>query len=265
MVPEAPEATLGHYLAMIDDELAAALTRARKAIGDATAAFDGANRYGSRRTLYSLEAAEQELDAGIIIVLDKLDWAIPNTFVQEDELREHTERRLWKFTDDVKAAVTANSPKVASENFAPHFAKLDQRLNFRLEQHQVRLHKSAKKERPQMTDNSVKVLGNTGNVQVYSPGASQSFSLNIETAKTALDAFEVALKKIEIENSRLKDIEADVVAIRAQLSKSSPSLSILRELAQSLRKITENVVVGVITHPLAQAVTALGVSLGLTP
>jgi hypothetical protein len=106
----------------------------------------------------------------------------------------------------------------------------------------------------------------TGNIQQGSPGASQSFEfkLNVEGARTALHAFETELSKVVIDDrTRLDELAADVATIKAQLSKSSPSLTILQEAGKSLRKITERVVAGVVTSPVLKAVVALGTALGL--
>ena len=117
-----------------------------------------------------------------------------------------------------------------------------------------------------MTNNSITVGNMTGNIQQGSPGASQSFEfkLNVEAARTALHAFETELSKIVIDDrTRLDELAADVATIKAQLSKSSPSLTILQEAGKSLRKITESVVAGVVTSPVLKAVVALGTAFGL--
>ena len=103
-----------------------------------------------------------------------------------------------------------------------------------------------------------------GNIQHSSPGASQSFQLNVETIHTALQNFEEELKKLAIEDRvKLNELAAEVTTIKAQLTKASPSLLIMREAAKSVRSITEGVVADAMTSPILAAAIALGTALGL--
>ena len=89
-----------------------------------------------------------------------------------------------------------------------------------------------------MVDNSIKVGGNmTGNIQHSSPGGTQSFRLNVESARNSLDALEAELAKIAInDHAQLKEIAGDVATMKGQLLKASPSLPICTKPASRFEK-----------------------------
>jgi hypothetical protein len=257
--------TLDDFLNRIDWHIDKALDRVGKAVADAA---QHNALYGSRRTTLSIDAARTEFEAGIETVLGELKRAICDTLLEPEVLHEQAEQRLKKFTEDAKAAtqVSDMSARGMADHVKKEFDSFDNHLSFALRQFDVGFTDPPEPEVPQMTNNSITVGNMTGNIQQGSPGASQSFEfkLNVEGARTALHAFETELSKIVIDDrTRLDELAADVATIKAQLSKSSPSLTILQEAGKSLRKITERVVAGVVTSPVLKAVVALGTALGL--
>ena len=253
-------ATMDDFIELIDQDIEKAMDRVHEAVNRVRSEFTQAGAFhGSRRVLFSIKAAQTEFEAGVEAVLGDLDWAVKDTLIDEGDLCEQTEQRLTQFAEKVKVATRVD------DAITTGFLGIDKYLKTALRLHEIG-HRRKKAEEPLVVDKSIKVGGNmTGNIQHSSPGATQSFQLNIDASRNALHTFETELSKLSITDSaQLSEIAADVDTIKAQLSKSSPSLPILHEAAKSLRKITENTVAGVITHPLVQAVIALGNSLGLT-
>ena len=261
-------ATMDDFIELIDQDIEKAMDRVHEAVNRVRSEFTQAGAFhGSRRVLFSIKAAQTEFEAGVEAVLGDLDWAVKDTLIDEGDLCEQTEQRLTQFAEKVKVATRVDDmeSRGVGDAITTGFLGIDKYLKTALRLHEIG-HRRKKAEEPLVVDKSIKVGGNmTGNIQHSSPGATQSFQLNIDASRNALHTFETELSKLSITDSaQLSEIAADVDTIKAQLSKSSPSLPILHEAAKSLRKITENTVAGVITHPLVQAVIALGNSLGLT-
>jgi len=78
----------------------------------------------------------------------------------------------------------------------------------------------------------------------------------------ALAAFAAAMRP-SFTGADLRDFEADVRTMEAQLEKPKPSATILRECGVSLRSLTEGVVAGALTPPAISAAIALWAALGL--
>jgi hypothetical protein len=105
----------------------------------------------------------------------------------------------------------------------------------------------------------------TGNIQQGSHGASQSgdFKISVETVTTALHKFESELSKQSLDDDKMTAIAADVATIKAQLTKPSPSMTILRESGKSLRNIIEGIGAGMLTPEFITVTAALGSVLGV--
>src|SRR5262249_6246003 len=102
-------------------------------------------------------------------------------------------------------------------------------------------------------------------IQHGSPGATQSvqFNLKIDEAKSALAAFEAAMKTVQLSKPQSDEVMAELNTISAQLSKPSPSLVILQEAGRSLRNIVEGVAAGLMTPSVLAVAPALWSALGL--
>lgn len=261
------EPTVEDFVARIDWHISRALERSGRAVAKvrAEATMVGAFQSG-RRVILSIEAARTELEAGIDATLGELQRTIRTTNLDPQVLRGQVEQRLMRFADDVKSIAQVKDMAITGvlNEVSKQFAAFDQHLKFALRQFDVGFHDGPEPEVPPMTDNSIKVGSMVGNIAQHSPGANQTveFKLNIDAAQTALQRFEFELSKREIDDRATQDLAVDIATIKAQLSKPSPSVSILREAAKSVRSITEGIVAGVLTSPLMQAAVALGITLG---
>lgn len=83
------------------------------------------------------------------------------------------------------------------------------------------------------------------------------YQVDAGAASRALDILERELAAAPVPQDVLADLQADIATLRAQLSKSSPSFSILNEAGKSIRSITEGVIAGIITPEATIAVGAL--------
>ena len=263
------EPTVGDFVARIDWHINKALDRAGRAVGmvRGTAAKNG--MFGSgNRVISSIDAARAELEVGIDATLGELNRTIRHTNLDGELLRNQAGERLVKFAADIKdAAQLGDMPNSLGvrKYVDEQFAAFDKHLEFALRQFDVGFHDAPEPELPPMTDNSITVGNMTGNIQQNSPGATQTFEskMNIAAAQAALQTFESELSKIEVDDRARQDLAADIATIKAQLSKPSPSASILREAAKTVRSVSEGIVAGVLTSPLMQAAIALGTALGL--
>jgi len=260
-------ATMDDFIELIDQDIEKAMDRVHEAVNRVRSEFTRAGAFhGSRRALFSVKAAQTEFEAGVETVLGDLDWAVKDTLIDEGGLREQTEQRLTQFAEKVKVATRVDdmASRGVGDAITTGFLGIDKYLKTALRLHEIG-HRRKKAEEPLVVDNSIKVSGDMmGNIQHSSPGATQSFHLNVESARNAIDALEAELAKIAIsDHAQLNEIAGDVATIKGQLLKATPSLPILHEAGKSLRKITENVVAGVLTHPALQAAIALCSSLGM--
>lgn len=86
---------------------------------------------------------------------------------------------------------------------------------------------------------------------------SMHYAVDAGAAAKALDVLDKELSRVAVPPDLLADIKADIATLRAQLSKSNPSLSIVGEATKSIRSITEGVIAGMITPEAIAAVSAL--------
>jgi hypothetical protein len=102
-------------------------------------------------------------------------------------------------------------------------------------------------------------------IQRGSPNAQQNvrFTLNINSAQMALLNFETAIRKLTLSELTRTELNADLHTIRAQLSKSSPSLSIIQECGRTIRNGIEGIAAAVLTPSVIAAGKALWSALGI--
>jgi hypothetical protein len=101
-------------------------------------------------------------------------------------------------------------------------------------------------------------------VQQGSPGATQSQSIviKVDEAKAAIAALEAGHGELNLTAEKLSDLQSDLDTIKAQLAKTAPSHSIVREAARSVRTIVEGAVGGMLTPSIVTAIVALGKATG---
>ena len=142
----------------------------------------------------------------------------------------------------------------------------DQHLLFAIRQFDVGFFQPAEPEMPGVHNAIINVgsmIGST--IQQGSPAATQTtqITLKVDLARTALAELESALSNTNLSHTVRDEMLADVRTIGAQLSKPTPSTSIVHEAGRSLRNVVEGVAAGALTQPFITAPTALWSALGL--
>jgi hypothetical protein len=262
------EPTIDDFLARIDWHISNALDKAGAEIARVRSEATLAGGFGSgRMVLLNIEAARKAFDGGVDTTLGELKRTIRMTKLDPQKLRELVGQRLTKFAAAAKATAQIDNPVTGglADYSQEQFADFDKYLQFSLRQFDVGFHDPSEPEVPPISTSSITVGTMTGNIQQGSPGATQTFELkvNIEAAQAALRIFEAELNKCEVDDRARQELAADIATIKAQLSKRSPSVSILHEAGKSVRSVVEGVVTGVLTSPLLKAAIALGTALGL--
>jgi hypothetical protein len=262
------EPTIDDFLARIDWHISNALDKAGTEVARVRneASLAGGFKSG-RMVMLGIEAARKAFDGGVDTTLGELKRTIRMTKLDPQKLRELVGQRLTKFAAAAKTTAQIDNPATGglADYSQEKFTDFDKYLQFSLRQFDVGFHDAPEPEVPPMTSNSINVGNMTGNIQQGSPGATQTFELkaNIGTAQAALQAFEAELNKSEIDDRARQELAADIATIKAQLSKPSPSVSILHEAGKSVRNVVEGVVAGALTSPLLHTAIALGLTLGL--
>ncbi len=142
--------------------------------------------------------------------------------------------------------------------------EFDERLKFALRQFDVGFEDPPLPEEPQVTSNSIQIetmIG--GGIQQGTHGSSQVIThVNAPSALRAIEGLEVELSQAS-STPTIVELMADLATIRAQLSKSSPSPTILTEATKSLRNVAEGILAGAVTNRTMQLATDLLRALGL--
>jgi hypothetical protein len=263
------EPTINDFLDLIDWHIAKARGRAVQSVNQVrgTAAASGALVSG-RTVILICEAVRREFDSGVDAVLGELKRVIRTTKLDRADLRQHAVQRLMNF--EIAAKAIARTPETSDSAMSKYldeqFSALDSQLKFSVRQFDVGFFDPAEPEIPPVANNSITIGNMTGStIQQGSPGAKQSvqFTLNIEPARSALTAFESSIKGANLPAIMLGELLADVHTIRAQLSKPSPTLSIVQEAGRSLRNVVEGVAAGILTPGVVAVAPALWSALGL--
>lgn len=259
------EPTVEDFISRVDWHISRARDRALAEVARIRA--DAARRgvLSSSATIQlSLDAARKAFEAGVDDVLGELNRAIRTTKLDPNVLRDHVGQRLRQFAGDAKQA--AQVGKLARlYDPRPAFAALDQHLDFALRQFDVGFHNPSEPEVPPVA-NAINIGTMTGStIQQGSPNATQNvqFTLNVESVRTALDQLDIAIADLNLPATTLAELQADIGTIRAQLSKPSPSLPILREAGRTLRNVIEGIAASALTPTLIAVAPALWSALGL--
>jgi hypothetical protein len=270
MAPVFHEPTFDDYSNWIDWHISRAHKRAQEAVNLVRGQFAQGGRFQSgARVLNSIDASRKEFEAGVETVLGELKRSIKRTTLDRQELRRITAERLTDFVEKSKAAAHVSGDQGVrgmQKHVIEQFAAFDQYLQFALRQFDVGNLDPVEPEVPPVTNNSINVGTMTGSViQQGSPGASQSgdFKVNVEAVTAALHDFESELSKQTLDGDKMAAIAADVATVKAQLTKPSPSMTILREAGKSIRNIVEGIAATLITPEFITVTAALGSALGV--
>jgi hypothetical protein len=244
-----------------------AIARINKLVGRMKAEHAGRGILQSSMTHQrTFQIVKEEFDATIRIVFGELKRTIRITDLDPREVRQAALQCLDDFSRQAKAIIQGSRiPSIPDSAIAKCNNDLDQELEFVRRQFDVGFLSPSEPEVPQV-NNAITIGTMTGStIQQGSPSANQNvqFALRIEDAKLALTALEAALAEAALPPAAQADVSADLQTIKAQLSKPTPSLQILREAGKSARSMLEGGAAGLLAPHAFTAATALWSALGL--
>lgn len=214
----------------------------------------------------TFETALAEFDKGIVAALGELKRVTLLGVLDMWELRRITHHRLQDFAARMKAVTKPEKLKELgpAKTIDQMLTEFDGRLTFALRQFDVGFEDPPLPEEPQVTSNSIQIetmIG--GGIQQGTRGSSQFIAhVDAPTALRAIEGLEVELSQAS-STPTIVELRADLATIKAQLSKSSPSPTILTEAAKSFRNVAEGIVAGAMTNRTMQLATDLLRALGL--
>lgn len=233
-----------------------------------------ANSQGRSGSGYAIVGVFQKamsgLDRGLDTALGELKRAINKNEIDAHDLRHVTGELLVEFSERLKNA-TGHQRMVEAGNgraISQYLPKFQERIEFALRQFDVGNYDPAEPETPlSMTNNvSIGVMSNS----VLQQGASLSAknaagdsTFSVQLALGALENLERALIDASITRDQRAEIMGDLATIKAQLTKPSPSRTIIAESAKTLRNIAEGIFAGSLTQPAIDAAHILLKALGL--
>jgi citrate lyase gamma subunit len=261
------EPTINDFLDNVRWHLAKAGDNARRAVDSVIARLAAAGVLQSGRAIIEIfDAVRTEFDAGIETAFGELKRTINRTSLNRTDLRQAAVSCLENFAIEMKSLTQADQyRRLAAQAVDERLNAMDRHLAFAIRRFDTGFLDPIEPERPNV-NNSINIGTMTGSaIQHGSPGATQSvqFNLKIDEAKSALAAFESAMKTVQLPKAQLDEVTADLQTIAAQLSKASPSLAIIQEAGRSLRNIVESVAAGIMTPSVLALAPALWSALGL--
>jgi hypothetical protein len=259
--------SLDDFTARIDWHLNKALACGQRGIKsiERKSNAEGSYRSGAR-IKGTFETALSEFDKGIFATLGELKRVTLLGVLDMWELRRITHNRLQDFAAHMKAVTKPEQLK----EFGPAatidqmLLEFDERLTSALRQFDVGFEEPRLPKEQQVTSNSIRIetmIG--GGIQQGTHGSSQVIThVDAPTALRAIEGLEVELSQAS-STPTIVELRADLAAIRAQLSKSSPSHSILTESTRSVRNVAEGILAGAMTNRTVQLAADLLRALGL--
>jgi hypothetical protein len=263
--------TIDDFQANLRRHLDKATDRAKQAVRQIKSEHAAHGRLNSGSTIIrTYDAVKNEFDAGVNAALGELKRAFLKTKLDHGELWRVTEQCLAQFTAEFNKIIKTKTNRMrgaAALNLTP----FNDDLSFKVRQFKVGKFDPLEPEVPQESEvpqqsNAIEMGSMTGStIQQGSSNAQQNvrFTLNINSAQMALLNFETAIRKLTLSELTRADINADLHTIRAQLSKSSPSLSIIQECGRTIRNVIEGNTAGVLTPSVIAAGKLLWSALGL--
>ena len=220
-----------------------------------------------RAVLLIFDAVRKEFDAGIETALGELKRSARITKLDPRELRQVTMTFLDQFMVEMKSITRSEQYRsLVKQVIDEKLAEFDRHLAFAVRQFDVGFFNPTEPEVPSASNNSINIGAMHGSAiqQGSHHGVLvNQFKLNADEARTALGALEVALKAITISEEQRVDMSAEIATIRAQLSKTSPSVAIIQQAGHSLRNIVEGMAAGLMTPTIIATAPALWSALGL--
>jgi hypothetical protein len=261
------EPTINDFLDNVRWHLARAAERARRSVDTITAQLASKGVLQSGRAIIEIFGAVQtEFEAAIETVFGEVKRTINRTKLNRTDIRQAAISCLENFVIEMKSLTQADQyRRLAAQAVDERLNAIDRHLAFAIRQFDTGFFDPEEPERPNV-NNSINIGSMTGSaIQQGSAGATQSvqFNLRVDEAKAALAAFDSAIRAVQLPRAQSHEVVADLQTIAAQLSKTSPSLTILQEAGRSLRNIVEGVAAGLMTPSVLAAAPALWNALGL--
>ena len=259
--------TLNDFLDNLRWHLAKATTRARQSLDRMRVEHAKHGTIHSSMTCRrTFEIVREEFEAGVEVALGELKRAIRTTGLDRNDLRQLAIQTLETFAGQAKALMANDMcrnlmPAAVDENLR----SLDQHLLFMIRQFDTGFFDPKEPEVPRV-HNAINIGSMSGsNIQQGTANSHQNaqYNLHFDQIRAAVTAFESATRAAEWPPNLLNELVADIETIEAQLSKPSPSPTILQEAGRSLRSIVEGVAAGILTPPVIAAAPALWSALGL--
>jgi hypothetical protein len=249
------------------DQAVSLSERSYKAISHRRAAH---GRFQSGGTIIEVfDAAHSEFAKGVEAALGELKRIAAKATLDRNEMRRVTEARLRSFAERCKAAAKPDMLR----SFGPagpiqeRLVKFDATLEHYLRQFDIGFLDLTEPEVPPTLSTSI-VAHNVSGVAIQQ-GSLHSTQhavgeINVHAVQAAVDALEKELVSVAALADKQREWDGDLSTIKAQLSKSSPSRTIINEAGRSLRNLVENAIGNAFTPPaLVNAATALWKAIGL--
>jgi hypothetical protein len=264
------EPTMDDFAKLLDWHLGKAVDLSEhsyKAITHRRAAQGSLRSGATIKEVYA--AAHVEFSKGLEAALGELKRIALKSTLDRGQMRRITEERLDRFTERCKAATKPDMLR----SFGPagpiqeRLDKFGAILEHNLRQFDVGFLDVAEPEVPSIMSTSI-IADNVAGVAIQqgSPHATQHVvgEINVQAAHAAIGVFERELASVPALAGKRGELEGDLSTIRAQLSKSSPSRTIVAEAGRSLRNLVEGAIGNALTPPaLVGAMSALWKALGL--
>ena len=294
------EPTIDDFQANLRGHLDKATDRAKRAVRQIKSEHGARHLNSGRTVIRTYDAVKNEFDAGVNAALGELKRAFLKTKLDHGELWRVTEQYLAQFnaefnkiiktkTNRMRGAAALNltpfnddlsfkvrqfkvgkfdplEPEVSQKAQVPEKSEVPQKAEVPQKSEVPKKSEVPQKAEVPQESNAINMGSMTGStIQQGSPNAQQNvrFTLNINSAQMALLNFETEISKLTLSELTRTDINADLHTIRAQLSKSSPTLSIIQECGRTIRDVIEGNTAGALTPSVIAAGKALWSALGV--
>jgi hypothetical protein len=254
--------TYDHFKKWLAFHLSKAVETTARETHSVTAMLNANGAYRSGRAILLIfEEINKGLEIGINAALGETKRIARLTDLDAAELRVVTEESLRAFLDQLKNLAKADqmrtwgSPRLVDERLA----KLDERLNFALQNFDIGFLDPGEPELPPTMSNNINIGNMSGGA--IQQGATHSTlnqsNFNLSEAQQVLEAFRLAFETENLTTDQRGNIDADVATLKAQLSKPTRSEAIIKETMHSLRNVVEGITAGALTPAATTAATAL--------
>ena len=264
------EPTIDDFVARIEDHTQRSLDIARYAVREIEHKSNARGSYRGGSTVAQIfREVLAEFERGLDGALEKFRNSSMVGKLDTLEMREILGDHLDVYRNQMKDVTKHEKLRGFSSTFGrridEELEKFNQILALKLRQFDVGYHDMGEKHMRDMV-----IVHGSGNNIITGDGniAQQGTTNSKQTVNSAdilhkLNALQEALSAAQLPASHHTEIKGDIDTIKAQLTKPTPSTSIVREAAQSIMRVVEAALGGALSHPLAAAAGALLEIIGL--